>query len=135
MKDIRKALRSFLLEDAAIVALVVDRVYPIKIKQGNNGACIVYTQISGVGDYTLAGPTGLANPRIQIDSWAPTADAATNLANLVKDRMDGYRGVMGSGGNAVTVHGVFAADLREDYDDIAALHRSGRDFFIHHLEL
>lgn len=136
MKDIRPALRAFLLADTAIAALVATRVYPLKLPQGvPAGAAIVYTRISGGGDYTMVGPSGLAGPRIQIDAWASSADAAANLSNLIKNRIDGYRGVMGSGANAITVHGVFVADLREDYDDSAELYRSGRDYFIHHLEL
>jgi hypothetical protein len=135
MKDIRPALREFLLGDAAITTVVGTRVFPIKIPQGVTAASIVYTRISGDGDYTMQGPSGFVSPRIQIDAWAGSADAAANLANLVKDRLDGYRGVMGSGGGAITVHGVFIADQREDYDDAAQLHRSGRDYFIHHLEL
>jgi len=135
VKDIRKALRSFLLADAAIVAVVVDRVYALRIPQGVKASSIVVTRVSGPGDYHLSGPSGLINARIQIDAWAITADAAATLANLVKDRIDGYRGTMGTGGNIITVHGVFVADLREDYDDEAELYRSGRDFFVHHLEL
>jgi hypothetical protein len=135
VKDIRKALRSFLLADSAIVAVVVDRIYALKIPQGGVPPSIVVTRVSGPGDYHLAGPSGLISARIQVDAWGVTADAATTLANLVKDRLDGYRGTMGTGGNIITVHGVFVADLREDYDDDAELYRSGRDYFVHHLEI
>lgn len=83
----------------------------------------------------MQGPTGYARLRLQIDAWAPSADAASNLSNLIKARMDGYRGVMGSGANAVQVHGVFIADQREDYDDTVQLHRNSRDYFVHHVEL
>ncbi len=135
MKDIRKALRSFLLADAAIVAVVTDRIYSLKIPEEVNSASVVVTRISGPGDYHMAGPSGIISARIQIDAWAGTADAATSLANLVKDRLDGYRGEMGTGANIITVHGIFIADLREDYDDGAELYRSGRDYFVHHVEL
>lgn len=136
MKDLRPALRAFLLSDAAI-ASVVDgaRVYPQRIPQGETRESIVYTRVSGEGDYTMQGPSGFVRPRFQVDAWASTADAATALANLIKDRLDGYRGVMGEGADAVTVHGVFVADEREDFDEAANLHRSGRDYFIHHIEL
>lgn len=135
MKDVRKALRAFLLADAPIVAVIVNRIYALKIPQGAASPSVVLTRISGPGDYHLQGPSGLMGLRVQVDAWAATADAATSLANLIKDRLDGYRGTMGSGGDAVTVHGVFVADLREDYDDQAQLYRSGRDYFVHHLEV
>jgi hypothetical protein len=135
MRDIRLALREFLLSDPDIVTIVGDRIYPIKIPQGVSASCIVYTRISDVGDYHLAGPSGIAGPRIQIDAWAVSANKSVTLANLVKTKIDGFRGVMGTGDNAVKVLGVFVADMREDYDDAAKLFRSGRDFFLHHIEL
>jgi hypothetical protein len=135
VRDIRPALREFLLGDPNIVAAVIARVYPIRMPQGTKAASVVYTRISGQSGYKMEGPTGLSRTRMQLDAWAPTADAAVSLANFVKDRIDGYRGVMGSDPNAVTVQGVFMADEREDYDDIVQLYRCGRDFFIHHEEL
>lgn len=135
MKDIRPALRAFLLADAGIAAVVGARVYPIKIPQGVNLACIVYTRISGRGDYHHGGPSGLAMPRFQIDAWAPTGDAATALANLIKDRINGYRGVMGTDPASVTVQGVFLLDEREDYDDAVRMSRMSRDYAIDYEEL
>ncbi|MCR6734447.1 MAG: DUF3168 domain-containing protein [Afipia sp.] len=139
MKDIRPALRAFLLGDAGIVALVttggISRVYPIKLPQGTKTASIVYTRISGSSIYHMQGQSGLSMPRYQIDAWAPTGDAATALANLIKDRLSGYRGVMGSGGAAVTVQGVFMLDEREDYDDAVSMSRMSRDYAIDHEEI
>ncbi len=135
MKDIRPALREFLLGDSGIAAVVVARVYPVVLPQGVKLASVVYTKISGFGDYKMQGPTGLAHPRYQLGAWAPTFDAATALANLVKDRIDGYSGPMGSGANLVTVQGVFCADERESYDDIVQLYGVSRDFFIWNEEL
>lgn len=135
MKDLRPALRAFLLADGAIAAVVGTRVYPLRMPQGETQASIVYTRVSGEGDYTMQGPTGYARPRIQIDAWASSANAAVALSNLIRDRLDGFRGVMGSGADAITVRGVFVADEREGFDEAANLHRSGRDYFIHHIEL
>jgi hypothetical protein len=136
MKDIRPALRSFLLGSAPIAAVVASRIYPIKLPQGITAASVVYSRISGAGDYHLQGLSGFASHRFQIDAWAPTADAATSLADLVRDRIDGYRGDMGTGSPpVVTVLGVFMVDQREDYDDEAKLHRMGRDYFINFREL
>lgn len=139
MKDIRPALRAFLSGDTAIAAIVgsgsAARIYPVKLPQGTKTASIVYMRISGAGIYHMAGPSGLAMPRYQIDAWALTGDAATTLANLIKDRIDGFRGVMGTGPAAVTVQGVFMVDEREDYDDTVAMSRMSRDYFIDHEEL
>lgn len=134
VKDIRPALRAFLLADASIAAVVGTRIYPIKIPQGVAAASLVYTKVSARPDHHMSGASGLARPRLQLDAWAPTADAALWLADLVRERLDGYSGTMGSGGAAVTVQGVFFADEREDFDDAANLFRMSRDYFINYEE-
>lgn len=134
MKDIRPALRAFLLADAQIAAVVSARVYPIKLPQGVKDTSIVYTRVSGESDYKMEGATGYARSRMQIDCWASKVDDAVLLANLVKDALSGYSGVMGAT-PAVFVQGVFCADERETFDDIVQLYGMGRDYFIHHEEL
>lgn len=138
MKDIRPALRNFLSNDSAIAAIVgsgsAARIYTVKIPQGVKAACIVYSRISGSGIYHMAGPSGLAMSRFQIDAWGLTGDAATALANLIKDRISGYRGVMGTGPAAVTVQGVFMLNELEDYDDAVSMSRMSRDYAIDHEE-
>lgn len=132
IKDIRPALRAFLLADPGIAAAVGGaRIYPVRLPQGQRDRSLVYTIVSGVGDNHMAGPSGLARPRIQIDAWAPLIDAAHALANLVKERIDGYRGPMTSDESppvAVDVQGVFIANEREDYQPDIELYRVGRDY-------
>lgn len=138
LSDIRLGLRAFLLADAAILALVMDRVFPIVLKPGETQTSIVYVRISGQGDHTLAAASGLARPRYQIDCWSLTPGAANALANLVKERLDGYRGLMPYGSNSpqdfVTVQGVFFTDEREDFDPANKMYRVSRDYFIWHRE-
>lgn len=139
MKDIRPGLFAFLAADSVIGPLVtaggISRIYPIVLPQGVKLASIVYSRISGQGDYTMQGPSGYARPRYQIAAWAPKADAAAQLANAVKDALDGFAGVWGSGASAVTIQGVFLTDEREQYDDVVQMYGVMRDYFIHHGEL
>jgi hypothetical protein len=136
MKDVRPALRAFLLGDTTLSGLVGGaRVFPTVLPQGTKLASVVYTRISGQGDYHMQGRSGYVRPRIQVAAWAPKADDAIVLANVVKDRIDGYSGVMGSGGAAVNVQGVFQSDEREMYDDTVQMFGVMRDYFIHHEEL
>lgn len=132
IKDIRPALRAFLLADATISSSVGgSRIYPVKLAQGISTASLVYNLISEVGEAHNEGPDGLCSARIQIDAYAPTADAADALARAVKERLFGYRGTMGSGGSAVEVKGVFlGGSARSDYDDEAKMQHFGRDFIV-----
>lgn len=134
MKDIRPALREFLLGDTNIASLVAARVFPVVMPQGTKLASVVYTRVSGAGDYHMQGRSGYVRPRIQVAGWAPKADEAVNLANAVKDRLDGFTGVMGSGLGQVRVQGVFQSDEREMYDDFVQMFGVLRDFFVHHEE-
>ncbi len=134
LKDIRPALSAFLAADAAVAALVVTgsttRIYPGKLPQGTTAASIVYSEISGEGDHHNAGASGLVRVRMQIAAWALTADAAHALFLAVKERIDGYRGVMGSGGAAVNVQGVFIDTFRDIDDTVANLRGKVADYFI-----
>jgi hypothetical protein len=130
--DLRPALRAFLLADAPISAAVGGaRIFPVVLQQGERGASLVYNLVSEATDYHLRGPSGLVQVRMQIDAYAPTPNDAWNLAGLVKGRLSGYRGLMGS----ITVQGVFADVARADYHDGPKLHRVNRDFMIHYGEL
>jgi hypothetical protein len=139
MKDIRPGLFAFFAADSVIGPLVTaggsSRIYPIVLPQGVKLASIVYTRISGQGDYTMQGPSGYAAPRYQIATWAPTADAAVRLANAIKDAFDGFSGAIGTGNDAVFVQGVFCASQRETYDDVVQMYGVMRDYFVHHGEM
>jgi Protein of unknown function (DUF3168) len=125
--DLRPALRTFLLADAAIAAAVGGpRVFPVVLPQGERRASLVYTRISDVGDHHMGGPSGLARPRYQIDAYAALQDDADSLARLVKDRLDGFRGLMGS----VQVQGAFLDSLRDEYEQEAELFRTSVDYII-----
>lgn len=136
MRDIRAALVKFILDDVGINSAVGGtRVYPTKIPQGVKATCIVYTLVSGQSGHHMEGRDGLARIRLQIDAWSPSGDTAANLANLIKDRLDGFSGVMGQGDSAVNVQAVFFLDERESYDDGAQMSRMGRDYAFHFEEL
>jgi hypothetical protein len=132
VKDIRPALRAFLLGDSGIASAVGNsRVYPVKLPQGVTAASLVYNLVSEVGDASNSGPDGLCQARVQIDAYATTADTAKALALLVKGRLFGASGTWGAGAAAVEVKGVFlGGSSRTEFDDASQLHRVGRDFLI-----
>lgn len=135
IKDLRPALRAFLLADSGIsTAVGATRIHPMLLPQGQITDSIVYTRISAVGELHSDGPDGLGRPRMQIDCWSQTANGAAALALLVKNRLEGYRGIMGSGGAAITVQGVIPDNEREGYDSDARLFYSGFDYIIWFVE-
>lgn len=135
LKDIRKGLRAFLLANSAVSSLVGGaRIFPIKMPQGETGTSIVFNEISGAGDHHNQGPSGLVSVRMQIAAWATTADAAHALFLAVKECLDGYSGVMGSGANEVSVQGVFIDNWRDIDDTVANLRGKVADFILWYAE-
>lgn len=130
LKDIRPAFSEFLLAGSAIAASVETRVYPIVLKQGVSGDSIVYQRISEVGDHHSQGASGLARVRMQVDSWSATRNGAAALGLVVKERLDGYRGTMGTGADEVMVQGVFFDSSRDDYDEESKMYRASQDYII-----
>jgi len=140
VKDIRPALRALLLADTAISAAVGgSRIYPVLLPQGQRLPSIVYHRVSGIGDHHMQGPSGLNQPRIQIDCWAQSQDAAVSLADLVKSKLDGFAGTVlwgsSSPQNETVIQGAFYDTEFEDYDDVAKLYRVSRDYLVWYEEL
>ena len=139
MLDIRSGLRAFLLADAAVAAVVSTRIFPTRMPQGEKGTSIVYLRISGLGDHTLAGASRISRPRFQIDCWAQSPGAAADLANLVKERLDGYRGEMpyGTASPQLSIEclGVFFENERDGFDADNEMFVVSRDYFVWHREM
>jgi hypothetical protein len=131
MKDIRPALRAYLLADPTISSLVGGvRVHSSRMPQNQVAPSIVYAKVSEVGDYNMAGDSGLGQVRMQVDSWAQSNDAATQLANAVYDRLSGFRNTITFDSNSLDVKGTFLTLGREDYDSTMQMFRVSRDFII-----
>lgn len=140
MADVRLGLRAYLLADGSISSAVGgSRIHPIKLPQGQTTDSIVYTRISAQGDHHMEGASGLVRTRIQIDCYSLSANSAVTLANLVKERIDGFRGDMAwdenSPANAVTVQGIFFDSERESFDDLTKLYGVSRDYLVWFKEL
>lgn len=143
MKDVRKAIRAFLLGDAAISTLVGgSRIYPGILPQGVAQTSVVPAVVQNLvtesSDYHMQGGSGLGQARIQVDAWAQSADAAVELANLVYDRLSGSKGTIEFGTNSplenVVVQGVFQDQGRDDYDATSKLHTRRRDYMVWYSE-
>lgn len=129
MKDLRPALRTFLLADPTISGLVGgSRVHHLRLPQNQVDPSIVYLKVSELGDYHLQGDSGLGQARIQIDAWAQSADAATQLANAVYDHLTGSHGRIDYDSTSIDLRGAFLIAGRDDYDELTNMYRISRDF-------
>lgn len=106
------ALRTYVLADAMVTALVGVRMYPRRLPQGPTLPAIAYQRIDTRREHDMDGPDGLPRARVQLSIWAASVAAAEELAAAVRGRLDGYKGAWGS----VTVGSCLCVGER-DLDD------------------
>lgn len=136
IKDVQAGLRAFLLADAAISTVVGgSRIHYVKLPNSvMPGPSIVINRVSEETDRLMTGPSGLVSSRFQIDCWASVYGDTEDLALKVKFRLNGYRGLMGSGSSLINVQGVFSENANPEFDPTSNLYRSGRDYFLNYDE-
>jgi hypothetical protein len=129
---IESALRTRILGDAGISALIGTRIFPLILPQATSFPALTYQRISGERMHSHDGPSGLAGPRIQIDTWATSYIGAKQLADLIRQRIDGFKGTVGSD----EIEGIFMDTEREFYEDgdLLKLFRVSMDFFVYYDE-
>lgn len=133
--SIKRGLYAFLTTAPGITALAGTRVYAEVIPdqdfdQASLRPCLVYSRQGVERTRTFCGTIPLVTSTFSIDCYAPTADAAEQLAAAVRSALTDYRGLMGS----VTVQDV---QLVNDFDLLdlePGLFRVALSFAIWHLE-
>ena len=91
--DVGIAVRDLILSDSEIVALVGNRVSADRMPQGQPVPAIVFYGVSTIAFDCLGGAVGLDQTRLQFECYADTRQVAGQLANLLRVRLAGYRGV------------------------------------------
>lgn len=143
MVEITRALRAFLLADAAIATAVGTRIYPQKLPQNATYPAITILRVSAIRLNVLHGRASLARPRYQIDCWMQEKsgisafDVAQALGGAVLARLEGYNGVMTDPVTSPPTDyhtGVTFDDERDLFDpDInGGFFRHSADYFIWH---
>lgn len=117
-----QVVRDVLLEDAAIVALIGDRIYPMTWPDAPEFPLIILQKITGLGEADNMGEAGIEAARIQADVYSDLgyADMAA-LARLVRRRLHGFKG--GSEGAPCAIDASFCIN---DVDQaVPAIERAG----------
>ena len=108
MPDILTDLRTYLKTKSAITSLVgtgdAARIYLHDAKEGAVLPFIILEIFEGESNEHLAGITGIASNRVQIDCYGVTATAAYNLAEAVRlAPLQMFRGTMASSSKVLNV--------------------------------
>ena len=118
--SLETAFRQHLADSTPLTALVSTRIVPLRGSTKEAAPYIVYQVISRVSVHHATNPdgttgaSGLAQTRVQVRSVADTTLDATALANAVRNRIQGYRGVLGSGANQLRCE---YCTMENEFDD------------------
>lgn len=114
--SVEAALRSVLVNDAAVAALVSERVWPQKAKQSTPKRNVQYGKTAGGRSYCLSGETPDREGTWQFDCRAETQEQANELADAVADALSAVgRTAVSVGADVTYFQGCFVID---DYEAI-----------------
>lgn len=100
MTFLLKDIRDHLAASPAILDAFSDRMYPEAAPQGAGYPRLHINDVSSVPEYILAGEAGVHTTTVQIDVWTDGTGGkqrANELSELVRNRLNGYKGVFGTG--------------------------------------
>lgn len=112
MSDWRPAFRERLAQGIFLRPLVAERVRHGWRPQGDEMPAVTFMAVATSQGHTLEEADGLPSVRIQVDSWATTAENAAEVAEAVRLTLDGFRGMMQPGD--VFVQSLFMEDGGRD---------------------
>jgi hypothetical protein len=107
--EFEETLRTAVLGDATVTTLFGERWYAGRLPDAVTLPAIRYATISRTAEYSQSGPSGLANPRAQIDVYAATYTAAKAGAAAVRDAI--HAAVGGD------LQALFVEDERDVFED------------------
>ncbi len=125
---IEAGLRTHLLADGSVAALVAARVYPLKLPQSPTYPSLTYEIVSDIPYRGLGGDSDREVIRARIHCWAKTFTGAIDLATKVRTAVADFSGTMGS----VTVSSVKFETWNDLYEDVPKVYRRVADFMITH---
>lgn len=119
MADVATRLRTFLLADASIAAVVGPRVHQAFVPEDTPLPCIYFTR-AGTRDERALGEVGAApfSHTFDVEALASTLADSQSLAGLVRTRINGYIGSFAD----TTVKGIFVEDQADDYEPTYGYH-------------
>lgn len=104
--NIEKALPYFLLQDSALAALIVDRLYPYKLPQNCTLPAVSFQDISETRTQSYGEASALPFPRYQFTITGGTVDSVKQVEEALNSCLDGYQGTMGTGSYITEVEAV-----------------------------
>jgi len=93
---IETAFFSYVTAQASITTHVGTRVYPLVAPYTPTYPHIVFTVFGEGRDHSMSGATGLVDLTMQVDVWASSITSRVAIAEALRNKLDGFRGDMGT---------------------------------------
>lgn len=114
MKSPEAVLRTALVGNTSVTTMVGTRIYPLLAPKTAALPFITWRRSGISREHTLAGPMGMPNVSVEMQSFAATYEDVRELADRVRVVLDGYGGTV----NNVEVKHV---SLEQESDDFVQL--------------
>jgi len=124
--QIESILRSVLVADPAVAALVGTRAYQTALPREPTFPAITYQMVSRVQDSL----TGIVQARMQYTCMATTWKGAADLADAVRCCLHGYRGVR----DGARIEEIQYAGQHDDHDETTGIYWIPVDMLVTYLE-
>lgn len=93
-KSPEAAIRSALVADAAVTAIIGSKVYPVLAPATADLPFVTWRRISVQRQQSLAGPIGMPTVLLSVDLFAETYEGVRELADAVRKCLDGWGGTV-----------------------------------------
>jgi hypothetical protein len=92
MKSPEAVMRNALVTTTVVSSIVSSRIFPLLAPQSAALPFITYRRSGIRRQQTLSGPMGVPQVSVDFDVYAATYEGARDLADKVRQRLDGYGG-------------------------------------------
>ena len=119
------------------IAAVGARVYPVAAPLSVAMPYCVFARVSAQRVRSTMAPSGLTMARFQIDTYAEGYLTSRDVADAIRKRLDGWRGLVTGSGWSCRVEGsslLSDQDLHEPDIRPVAVFRVSQDFLIQYIE-
>lgn len=131
---IEEGIYYLLANNAAVAAIVGDRIYPIKLPQDPTLPAITYQLITPDSMIAHDGMSGTGIKRYQITGFALSPDEVVDLIEAIRICMTCYKGTIGAGANTIVCQVMLPAGGYESNEPEIERYMRALDFIIWHNE-
>lgn len=114
MSTIKAALVTYLSAQAPLTALVSTRIEPMESATSTTLPRITYQRIGAEHAHHMRAAAGWVKTQIQIDCWGATSVSVANVAEQVREELDGMRNT--TMGGVIVSHVVLQSE-RDSFEE------------------